>query len=104
MADGRHTTEGKAAREAAKAKAAQEAREAEARARLLARLPQLPDEDLRTLSLNAERLEQSGTAGQKAQAAAMLPAIRAALAERAAARPPVKPRPVRKAAAAAVEG
>ncbi|ROP99967.1 hypothetical protein EDC65_1762 [Stella humosa] len=102
MADGRHTTEAKAAKESAKARAAQEAREAEARARLLARLPQLPDDDLQTLSMNAERLEQNGTAGQKAQAAAMLPAIRAALAERAAAKPPVKPRAARKPAAAAV--
>lgn len=105
MADGRHTTEAKAAKESAKARAAQEAKEADARARLLARLPQLPDDDLRTLSVNAERLEQSGTAGQKAQAMAMLPAIRAALAERAAARPPVKPRATRKVAVAApVEG
>ncbi|WP_374447022.1 hypothetical protein [Stella sp.] len=101
MADGRHTTEAKAAKEAAKAKAAQDAKAAEARTRLLARLPHLPDEELRILSLNAERLEQSGTAGQKAQASAMLPAIRAALAERAAARPPVKPRAVRKVAATA---
>ena len=96
MADGRHTTEGKAGKEAAKARAAQEARDADARTKLLARLPQLPDDDLRTLSVNAERLEQSGTAGQKAQAAAMLPAIRAALAERAALKPPPKARATKK--------
>lgn len=93
MAVGRHTTEGKAGKDAAKARAAQEARDAVARTKLLARLPELPDDDLRTLSMNAERLERFGTAGQKAQAAAMLPAIRAALAERAAAKPPpVRPR------------
>lgn len=51
---------------------------------LLKRLPDLPDADLGTLGINAERLALSGNAKQKTAAQAMLPAIQEELAARQA--------------------
>jgi hypothetical protein len=53
---------------------------------VLAGLPSLPDDALANLLANAERLEKTGTRGQRASAEHLLPAIKAELAERQAAR------------------
>lgn len=50
------------------------------------RLPSLSDEALGNLRANAERLEQAGSPAQRASAAGLLPAIRAELAGRQAAK------------------
>jgi len=49
---------------------------------LLEKLPTMPDAGLKTLQTNAQRLEQTGTPGQRASATALLPAIEAELATR----------------------
>lgn len=54
-------------------------------------IPRMNDDQLATLRGNAERLEQSGTARQRADAAELIPMIAAELAERLARKPaPVK--------------
>lgn len=57
---------------------------------MLARLPAMSDADLTTLHANAVRLKESGSAGQRAGATALLPAIEA---ERAKRPPPTKAKP-----------
>ena len=51
---------------------------------LLEKIPQLDDGALKNLLENARRLETSGTVKQKADAAELLPALEAAVAERKA--------------------
>ena len=51
-------------------------------------IPQLDDKELSNLRANARRLEGSGTPKQQADAAELLPAIEAELAERLARKPP----------------
>lgn len=66
---------------------------------MLARLPAMSDADLASLHANAVRLKDSGSAAQRAGAAALLPAIEE---ERAKRPPPARPKPpVRKAKAKA---
>jgi hypothetical protein len=70
---------------------------------LLEKLPTMPDDGLKTLQTNAQRLEQNGSATQRASATAILPAIEAELASRrdakraaaSAARPPKAAKAVR---------
>jgi hypothetical protein len=51
-------------------------------------IPQLDDKELSNLRSNAQRLEGSGTPQQRADAAQLLPAIEAEVAERLSRRPP----------------
>jgi len=51
------------------------------------KFPTMSDVDLKSLRANAERLEQSGTAGQKAEATRLLPLISAEIDARVAAKP-----------------
>lgn len=53
---------------------------------LVAKLPSLEDSALAALHENAERLEQTGTPDQKTAASALIPAIKAELADRRAAK------------------
>jgi hypothetical protein len=53
---------------------------------VLEKLPGMTDEALGNLHANAERLEQAGSAAQRASAAGLLPAIKAELAGRQAAK------------------
>jgi hypothetical protein len=53
---------------------------------LLEKIPVLPDDALSTLGANAERLGRTGTPAQRAAATALLPAIKAELAVRRAAK------------------
>ena len=53
---------------------------------MISKLPTLADDQLNTLRSNAERLEASGTPAQKKSATALLPALRAEIADRSAAK------------------
>ena len=53
---------------------------------MLAKLPDMPDDALNNLRANAVRLEQTGSAAQRASASALLPAIEAELSARQAAK------------------
>lgn len=53
---------------------------------LIERLPSMPDAALGTLHANATRLGESGTAAQRASAAALLPALEAEIETRKAAK------------------
>ena len=53
---------------------------------ILAKLPELTDDGLKTLFGNAERLEKAGTKQQRAGATSLLPAIREEMATRKAAK------------------
>jgi hypothetical protein len=53
---------------------------------MIEKLPGLPDAELKNLLANAQRLEQEGTAQQKASASSLLPAINAELSARKAAK------------------
>jgi hypothetical protein len=53
---------------------------------LAAKLPQMEDAALAVLRENAERLEQTGTAAQRAAAAELMPALEAELESRRAAK------------------
>lgn len=46
------------------------------------KLPDMTDDELKTLNANAQRLEQSGTVSQKASAVALLPLVSAEIAAR----------------------
>ena len=63
---------------------------------MVEKLPAMPDDALNNLRANAVRLEQTGSAAQRAAASALLPAIEAELSARRAAgkrnRPAPKPR------------
>ena len=49
---------------------------------MIAKLPEMSDDSLANLRTNAKRLEQSGTPGQRSEAAALLPAVEAEIAAR----------------------
>jgi hypothetical protein len=53
---------------------------------LITKLPELSDDALSNLRTNAKRLQQSGTASQRSDAAALLPAVEAELGARRLAR------------------
>jgi hypothetical protein len=65
---------------------------------MITRLPEMSDDALANLRTNAKRLEQSGTAAQKSNAAALLPAVEAEIGARRLAKvkatrsPSAKPR------------
>jgi hypothetical protein len=69
---------------------------------LLEKLPELSDDALGNLRSNAMRLQTSGTANQRDNAAALLPAVEAEITARrrakASRRPPAKPRAPRRVA------
>jgi len=56
---------------------------------LITKLPEMTDDALANLRTNAKRLEQSGTASQRSNAAALLPAVEAEIGARRLAK--VKP-------------
>lgn len=56
------------------------------------RIPELSDKELKTLQSNAVRLEQTGIAKQKLEAARLIPLIEAELASRKAKAPPPRAR------------
>jgi hypothetical protein len=58
------------------------------------RIPELSDKELKTLQSNAVRLEQTGIAKQKLEAARIIPLIDAELASRKAKAPPPRARKV----------
>ena len=64
---------------------------------MLDKLPAMPDDGLKTLLANAQRLETVGSPAQRASATALLPAIEAELAARKAAKQSAKAPTVRKA-------
>jgi hypothetical protein len=72
---------------------------------LLEKLPELSDDALGNLRSNAVRLQASGTASQRNNAALLLPAVEAEITARrhakAARRPPAKPRAAKPRAARA---
>lgn len=47
-----------------------------------AKLPDMTDEELKTLNLNAQRIQQTGSQSQKASAVALLPLVMAEIAAR----------------------
>jgi len=49
---------------------------------LLAKLPEMSDDALANLRVNAERLQHTGTAAQRSDAAALLPAVEAEIGAR----------------------
>ena len=49
---------------------------------LIPKLPEMTDDALANLRTNAKRLEQSGTASQRSDAAALLPAVEAEIGAR----------------------
>ena len=49
---------------------------------MITRLPEMSDDALANLRTNAKRLEHSGNAGQRSDAAALLPAVEAEIATR----------------------
>jgi hypothetical protein len=62
---------------------------------ILEKLPALPEDGLKTLLANAQRLESIGSPAQRASASALLPAIEAELQARKAARQAAKAPAVR---------
>lgn len=62
------------------------------------KLPSMTDKEIEALRANAERLSESGAAKQKLAADDLLPLIAAEIADRKAKRPPLPPKPPRKAA------
>jgi hypothetical protein len=63
---------------------------------LLAKLPEMSDDALANLRTNAKRLQQSGTAAQRSEAAALLPAVEAEIGARRLARLKTPRTPVRR--------
>ena len=53
---------------------------------ILAKIPTMPDDALGNLYANAERLQRAGSPGQRTEAAALLPALKAELSVRQAAK------------------
>ncbi len=63
---------------------------------MIDRIPEMTDQELSTLHVNAQRLETSGAPAQQKAASEMMPAITAELTQREASKPakkaPAKPR------------